>query len=882
MIQSDRLQALQLQLDNATTDKDRLNLMLDICAETRLYDIEKAETLARQALQLSSDIDYKLGIGRSLYALGSSLWQKGDYQESVRVLTEAGEVAKNIRDLKLDGKSSNMLGNVHRDMGELSQALGYYINAQDYFDKLGDRDTIGVVLMNLALTFFALGEYDSALDNALKSVAILEGQGSEFRLFSIYHALGDIYFKQNDLSNALTYFYKSLELTQTDTSPHALALSGIGKVHLLQGDMPKAYNYLSKSKALSESNHFIESTIVSSFYLGRWYMQQHELEKSLVEYNTALDSAVQHGRRHDEMSVHEFLAQNYEALGETQSAYDHLKRYEQLRGEIFALESINQMRNRKVLSDISTARKEREVAVRTAAVKQQFLANMSHEIRTPMNAVIGMTRLLLEKNYLPHQERYLKAIKASADNLLVIINDILDISKLEAGKFQIEQIPLSIRAAVAGVFHMLRIKAQEKNLEFSYEVEQAIPDVLIGDPTRISQVLLNLVSNAIKFTDAGSVKILVRAKHRNEREILLKIEVIDTGVGVDDSYVHQLFEKFTQAGSDTARKYGGTGLGLSISRQLVSLMGGDIWAKGQQGVGSTFTIELPLLISETQMLSEAAVEELTNKEISSLAGKKILLVEDNEFNQMLAIDTLMDLSPTIKIDVALNGKIAVEKATATLYDVILMDIQMPVMTGVQATELIRSTLRPPFCDVPIIAMTANVMKEDIDQYLASGMNSYVSKPFTPHVLVHNMVQFFGDEAHGDLQIASEHTIPPLQAKEPAFTNLNFLQGLTKGDVQKQHKYLEIFLRTAPPLLAEAQSSLMKKDRARLRVNVHSLKGQLAYMGVQENSSGVFAFEKACTDEIEDWVALEARMKLLQATCIATFAEVKEAAEGLVR
>jgi signal transduction histidine kinase/CheY-like chemotaxis protein/HPt (histidine-containing phosphotransfer) domain-containing protein len=871
---SERLQSLEQQLLNVTKAQDRINVMLDICAEWRLYDVEKAKQLADEALALSRAEDYPLGIGRSLYAIGSSLWQLGDYAHAVNFLNEALTVAKQMPDQKLNGKSNNMLGNVYRDMGELSTALGHYLTAQDQFDAIAERQPTGVVMMNLSLIFFALGDYDSALDNALKSLSILEEERSEFRLFSIYHTLGNIYFKKNDFENALTYFYKGLELTQASTSPHALALSGIGKVRFMQKDFDKAENYLLKAKAISEEFHFIESKIVASFYLGRLYANKNNHSLAVLEYNTALGSAMLHGRKHDEMSVHEYLAKCYEVMGDTASAYYHLKSFSELRDTIFEMEGITQLRNRKVLHDIEVARKERELALRTAVVKQQFLANMSHEIRTPMNAIIGMTRLLQEKKHFPEQERYLKAIKTSSDNLLVIINDILDISKIESGKFQIEAIPFSLRTVVQGVHQTLRLKAAEKELEFSYHVEQAIPDILIGDPTRLSQVLINLAGNAIKFTDTGDVKIAVVNKSKDEQQVLLKIQVIDSGVGIDEQYVYNLFQKFTQAGSDTARKYGGTGLGLSISKQLVSLMGGAISVQSKAGQGSTFTVELPLQINDTQMLMDSVVEEISNQQISSLANKKVLLVEDNEFNQILALDTLRDMSDSLQIDVALNGKVAVEKATATLYDLILMDIQMPIMTGVQATEVIRSTMKPPFSLVPIIAMTANVMREDIDQYFAIGMNDYISKPFTPHVLLHKMSKFLGASSTRTLQVSNEGD-GYIDAREKRYSDLKFLDGITKGDLTKQKKYIEIFLRNAPQLLADAKHSLSINDRERLRVQVHSLKSQLSYMGVKEDASNVQAFEKECADETVALEKLEKRYQKLQLVCEKTFAEVRE-------
>lgn len=870
---STRLEELQA-LHLATTDaKQKIDVKLNMVAEMRLLDNMAALQLAKDARKEAVEEGYQVGVARSTYSVGMCYWQMGDNDLGMIELKEGLSLAKKLKNKKIEAKCYNILGNIYRDIGEVSSALKYYLNALDIFEKQNDEHTTGVVMKNISNLHFDLFDYDNAMDYALRSVNILEKYENKNRIVSVYQTLGNIYFKKEDYKNAISYFYKCVELSETNTSVHCLATSGIGKVYYMMGELQKAKNYLKHAYELGSGANYFESYIVAAFYLGRIELDEKHSADALAFFNQAMTCAKEHNRKHDIMSIHEWLSLAYEQSGDINQAYQNLKLFELYKSEIFQLDAVNRLRNMQVQHEIAFARKDKEVAERTADLKQQFLANMSHEIRTPMNAIVGMSRLLKEKDHLPHQEKYLNAILSSSNNLLVIINDILDLSKLEAGKIEIEKIPFSLREAVTNVYEMLRIKATEKSLEFHTEVEEAIADVIIGDPTRLTQILINLVGNSIKFTETGSVKIQVRIRKVENDFLLLKFDVIDTGIGISQDYVNNLFEKFTQAGSDTARKYGGTGLGLSISKQLVDLMGGSISVKSSIGHGTTFTFEIPFAISANQTLEGIQKFEVDASDKNMLNHLHVLLVEDNEFNQILAVDTLKDLAPNINIDIANNGKIAIEKAQHTLYDIILMDIQMPEMNGVQATKHIRSAMHSPYCDVKIMAMTANVMKEDIQQYLAVGMDEYVSKPFNTEILVHKMTSLLGDKFK-DLLPAETIINEVLKPQDiGTVTDLTFLQTFTKGDLVKQKKYIQLFLSNAPESLQHANDALAKQDYESVKINVHSLKSQMNYMGVKEEKSGVQATEKASLNESMR-AQLPEMLKNLDAVCNKAFAELK--------
>ena len=368
---------------------------------------------------------------------------------------------------------------------------------------------------------------------------------------------------------------------------------------------------------------------------------------------------------------------------------------------------------------------EKDKAEESKRLKQQFLANMSHEIRTPMNAIIGTVNLLHKSELDEKQSKYIGIIKTSADNLLVIINDILDISKIESGKFTIEEIPFNLHEKVSHVYESLRVKAEEKGLGFNVDYNQALSENYIGDPVRITQVLINLTGNAIKFTENGSVTIRVTPVEDASNGI--SISVVDTGIGIAQDKIQHIFESFTQESADTTRKFGGTGLGLAISKQLIELMNGQLIVESVQGKGSSFIVKLPLLATN-EMPADGKNIVPVNSEIRK--DLKILLAEDNQFNQMVAEDTLRMMIPDLTLDIVDNGVQAIEKLKSGAYDLVILDIHMPEMDGYETTHYIRTQMPSPLNSVPIMAMTANVIAEEIDKCFAVGMNAYVSKPFT--------------------------------------------------------------------------------------------------------------------------------------------------------
>ncbi|MFN3487521.1 MAG: ATP-binding protein [Emticicia sp.] len=382
-------------------------------------------------------------------------------------------------------------------------------------------------------------------------------------------------------------------------------------------------------------------------------------------------------------------------------------------------------------NDEAELRQAKEKAEEASRIKQEFMAVVSHEIRTPLNAIMGMTNLI-QKTHLSHlQSDYISTVQISADNLQGIINSILDFSKIEAGKMTLQTIPFNLKKILQNIISSNEFKAEQKGIGLFLKFDEKLNATLLGDAIRLSQVLLNLVSNAIKFTDFGKISLEARVVTKVNNALVVEFVVSDTGKGISPEKHKLVFESFTQEDSSISRKYGGTGLGLSISKQLVELMGGDLRVKSELGEGAVFSFVVGFPISQ------APIEEAKQNNISSnaLIGKKILLVEDNAMNQFFAQKLLEGWG--MKVEIAQNGLEGVEKFRAKYYDCILMDIQMPEMDGFQATKIIRSENT----HVPIIALTALVVDEELEHFNTIGMNDYIAKPFVAEELMLKLVKY---------------------------------------------------------------------------------------------------------------------------------------------
>jgi PAS domain S-box-containing protein len=502
------------------------------------------------------------------------------------------------------------------------------------------------------------------------------------------------------------------------------------------------------------------------------------------------------------------------------------------------------------------------IAETAVKAKQQFLSNMSHEIRTPMNAIIGFTKVLLKTETTPKQKEYLQAIKMSGDALIVLINDILDLAKVDAGKMIFEQTPFKMALSLSAMLHLFEPKIREKNLDLVKEYDNTIPEVLLGDPVRLHQIILNLVSNAVKFTNKGKITVSVKLLTEDDKSATIQFAVKDTGIGISLGKIERIFDNFQQASSGTSRLYGGTGLGLAIVKQLVEAQEGTISVKSKIDEGSTFGFILKFQKTKAEVESEAELMELD----SDIKNIKVLVVEDILLNQLL-MKTLLD-EFGFECDIAPNGKVAVEKLQAGNFDIVLMDLQMPEMNGFEATDYIRNTMHSM---IPIIALTADVTTVDLAKCKAIGMNDYIAKPVDEKILYSKIV----GTVKKPLMCDTENENTGNEKKTVKYTDLQYLITRTKANPVLMMEMISLYLEQTPPLISVMKQSWREKDWTALYSSVHKMIPSFAIMGISIDFENMakkvqdFAKTQLVSDGIYDMV-LE-----LENVCNHACAELKE-------
>ncbi len=501
---------------------------------------------------------------------------------------------------------------------------------------------------------------------------------------------------------------------------------------------------------------------------------------------------------------------------------------------------------KKLAEQLRIAKQETE---RSSKSKDIFLTNMSHEIRTPLNAIMGLGKLLSKSNLDTRQKNYLNGIENASSNLLSIINDLLDISKIEAGKISIENISFNLENILQQSVNILEHNAEGKGLILTHEIDNRIGPVLIGDPFRLNQVFMNMMSNAIKFTEQGSV--LLRAILEKEEDGFqdVLITITDTGVGIKEEYLKTIFDKFTQEDETVVRKFGGTGLGMSITKQLMELMGGSIAIESKKNVGTTVSLKLRFKLGNARVFEK---KRTIKNDTINIKGKRILLVEDNNLNRLLAFTILTDYGALITE--AENGLEAVEIAKKERFDIALVDIQMPVMDGIQATKIMRKELK---LTIPILALTANAVKSHEQKFLEAGMDDMILKPYNEINLVNPIAKWLGIK--GQIDIPSEDLpkkeAKPVEKKEATKSkeklyDLSKLLAICKDDNEFIRKMLSLFVNETPPLVTKMKEGLAAGDFETVRFYAHRMKPSITNLGINTLVSDILKIELTKDDNPE--------------------------------
>lgn len=677
---------------------------------------ELAIPFCHKALQLYLSKGDEHGASMAMFDVGHYYMRIGQLDSAEYWLKQSMVIRERFAYFHGLAYASQYLAYVKEKQDSLAKAIPYYLKAADYFEQVPTYGSMAAVYADMADTQFKLGLLKEAEASLQQALEIVQEHKENWTAPTLYNRMGSMMQNLGRKEDALEAFRKGREIALLVESYSArMRLSAsLYRFHQQEGQFKEAYQF-------------------------------HK------EYLQAKDSADSDG---DQRRVTQaLLRHDLEQLKLKEEAHDELERFGQREtlntqsrqkyllvaggGLLFimALGLVGRIRfsaraKRKLERQQSALRKAKERAEQSEQFKERFLANMSHEIRTPMNAIMGMTAIVRRNEHLPEQENYLNAISQSSNSLLHIINDILDLSKLNAQRLELDFTAFNLLAMVEKICQNERPKAEAKGLELRLDAA-GLPEAVNGDATRVEQVLQNLVQNAVKFTESGHIILQVKALEGDR----IEFRISDTGNGIPQDRVECIFDEFTKAYSEGKRKYGGSGLGLTLSKRLVELMEGNIEVQSRLSMGSTFTVVLPLAKADRSLLEED-VQNVVMKDL------RILLADDNEFNRMVANDELHDAIPGVRIVEAKNGKIAFELAQAQSFDLVLMDVQMPEMNGYDATKAIRG-LTEEKARTPILAMTANGVETEVQRCLDAGMDGFIPKPFTREELIGAMEKALG-------------------------------------------------------------------------------------------------------------------------------------------
>jgi signal transduction histidine kinase/CheY-like chemotaxis protein len=715
-------------------------------------EFEKALEYNLRTLKISEEIQDQSGIAMSLTNIGDNYIKKGDLVQGLEHLNRAKKIFEALEQKYMAVIIQSKLANIYLQQGNSEEALKLLRLNVAYFEETGNEKLRAGELSNMGGIYSSQGNNKKAIETLEQALAYFNSINSMQYIAAISQNLAPIYVEEGDLELALKYATKSLNLYQKIKNANGIAIANNSIAIILsnQGEHPQAISYgneaLTFFQAVKDMRGISQTSenLINSYKATGNYKKAFEMNKLYYQMRDSLAS------KENQKAI---IQMQVQADYDKQKAIDDIENEKEVAIEIQKTDTLQKIsiaigsglllisflsliifnRLKETRQQKAVIEEQKKKVEQSEKYKEQFLANMSHEIRTPMHAISGMTKILKRNDHPPTQDVYLNAMQTSTENLVVILNDVLDLSKIEAGKLEVEQIPMNPESVIVNVVQLLKFKAEEKGLVLSYDIADNVPDFVMGDSTRLNQILLNLAGNAIKFTEKGKVDISLTTESEE-----LRFSVKDTGIGVAQEKLEHIFEAFEQAKGSTSRFYGGTGLGLSISKQLVELQQGKIWAESTQGQGSTFYVTLPLTLAAENAVGQAIISaENLKMMMTSLQGIRILIAEDNPFNQMIAQDDLSYYLNDVTIETVENGVLAVEKFKSNSYDLILMDVQMPEMNGFEATKKIRELERAQEREkaIPIIAMTASLLKTEIDSCYAAGMNNYIPKPYKLEELI---------------------------------------------------------------------------------------------------------------------------------------------------
>lgn len=685
------------------------------------FDLGKHD-IARQyyekVINMPDEKDVIIAKAVALNNIGLIYREAKDYTNALKKFEEALEIRKKADDKNLIAHSYNYIGNIYTNLNKFDEAEKYYNQSLQLYKEINDYSDMGKVMMNIGKLYYEKSEKEKSVAYRNDAINLFLEKNKLFAAADAMTDLAEFHKSDGNISEALNHSFRAYKIATDNkyTSIRQQSLKLLSDLYLINNNIQEAYNYLKIFDDLKDS------------------IAQREAQRKLVN----LEFSNEFQRRDREMSSMKSENQLKQLTIENQSRKNTFLliittaifvllvviffAFRLQRRSLKILQERNKVideNNKKIELSMKMLEDAKEEAEKNARIKSEFLSIMSHELRTPMNAVLGMTQVIMEENPRKDQLENLETIKISAQNLLDIINDILDYNRLESGKIFLENKDFSLKNLMAKLFRIFSYSMKQKGLTLNYNYDSSLGESFIGDEIRLGEIITNLIGNAIKFTDKGAITIDIKKIGNKPHSSLIRFSVRDTGIGISQQNITNIFDSFTQEKTDTTRKYGGTGLGLSIVKKLLELMNGRIFVESKVGEGSKFYFEIELENSDKKFEQVITEPESAPNKINL---SKILIVEDNTVNQLVMKKMLKNTG--IEIDIADNGKIGFEKVLQNKYDLVFMDLLMPEMDGYEATKEIRHFNK----DIPIVALTADVMKGVEAKTKEAGMNNYLTKP----------------------------------------------------------------------------------------------------------------------------------------------------------
>ncbi|MDX1719349.1 MAG: ATP-binding protein [Salegentibacter mishustinae] len=684
-------------------------LLNDAEVSVNTLDFDNAIEQLNSSLELSKSIDDKRFIALSSSILAKLYYIRHEFSKAITELNRAISIQREIGDEKGLAYSYVNFAKIFMAQDNKIRADRYLNLAEELYLKLDDQEYLGIVSLNRAIVISRTqGDMNEALRLLQKAKNQLADSKNMYEISRLYYYTARVHISLENYELAKENCKKVLEIAQAQNFGGMIMSTyrQLSKIYEATGDYETSLEYLQKSYARNDSIIAMNKEVLAEQANAKYGVDA--LQSSLNELS------IQNAEQESKLKVNKLTTILSVALITILSL---------LTLSLYKNNNLRARANELLQKKNTELTKAKENAEKASLAKAQFLSTITHELRTPLYAVTGLTHLLLEESPTENQKEHLNSLKFSGEYLLSLINNILDLNKLEANKVEIMEASFDLKKRISDVLVALKNSADEKNTKIHFNYDDTIPEELKGDPLKISQILINLIGNSIKFTEDGDIWINVSKNSREGNNVLLDFEIKDNGEGISKEKQKAIFENFTQGSTQINRKFGGTGLGLSIVKNLLSLLGSEINLESDLGKGSTFTFQLKFEAKEVDNsinnTPTKAAEPFENK----LEGKNILIVEDNKINQMITRKILEKHG--VKCEVADNGTIAVEKTQEKEYDLILMDIHMPGISGIEATKEIRKFNS----EIPIIALTAVTLDDNLDEFYLNGFSDIIPKPY---------------------------------------------------------------------------------------------------------------------------------------------------------